>query len=65
MGEDWGGWGRLSKSVDFEDKDLNNVKTINDMVEKKSWWERNQEMIIWMVGLLIIIALGLRGFGVI
>ena len=35
------------------------------MVKMKSWWERNQEMIIWTVGLLIILALGLRGFGVI
>lgn len=35
------------------------------MVKKKNWWKENQDVIIWTIGLLIILALGLRGFGVI
>jgi len=38
---------------------------VKKISEKRSWWKRNQEVIIWIVGLLIIIALGLRGFGVV
>ena len=41
------------------------LKLDDDKMVKKNWWKRNQELIIWVVGLLIIIALGLRGFGVI
>lgn len=37
------------------------------MVKKKTkgWFYRNKEIILWILGILIIIALALRGFGVI
>jgi len=31
----------------------------------KNWWKRNNELILWIIGVGIIIALALRGFGVI
>lgn len=36
------------------------------MIKKKeSWLKRNQETILWIIGIIIILALALRGFGVI
>ncbi len=31
----------------------------------RNWWKRNNELILWIIGVGIIIALALRGFGVI
>jgi len=33
--------------------------------KKRGWFHRNKEAILWILGIIIIIALALRGFGVI
>ncbi len=33
--------------------------------KKRGWFYRNREIILWILGIIIIIALALRGFGVI
>jgi len=33
--------------------------------KRKSFWKKNQEIIIWIIGIILMFALALRGFGVI
>ncbi len=35
------------------------------MAKKKGFWKKHKESILWIIGILIILALALRGFGVI